>query len=228
MRKLLTLSALALTSILVTGSAFAQGAPPGPPPPGAPPAQGAPPPTEGGEDDGKKIGIGGDLLFVIPLGDLSDASSLQIGPLVRGGYRVIPNLELTARLGYLIGLKKERTIGTGVGTVTVSTGFNLIPIWAGARYFFMDPYAGVYGAAELGLNILAPTTSIGNAGDSLTRIGANLGVGYVISKELPIDIRAQFQIYNLLLKESASGAGFTIDEPTYFGLGISAGYTFQF
>lgn len=89
----------------------------------------------------------------------------------------------------------EKKIGIG--------GDLLIPLWGGARYFFMDPSAGVYGAAELGLNVLVPTTSNGNAGDSLTRIGANLGVGYVIGKELPIDIRAQFQIYNLLLEESS-------------------------
>jgi|GEM_PF-702438 len=222
MRKILALSGVVLTSLLFTGSAFAQGA--APPPAGAPAAEPAP-----AADDDKKIGIGGDLLFVVPLGDLADASGLQIGPVVRGGYRVMPNLELTARIGYLIGLKKERTINFGVGSATVSTGFNLIPIWAGARYFFMEPQAGVYGSAELGLNILAPTVSDGNAGDSITRIGANLGVGYVISKELPIDIRAQFLMYNLLLKESDQTiGGTTISEPTYFGLGISAGYTFQF
>jgi hypothetical protein len=222
MRKILALSGVVLTSLMFTGSALAQGAAPPAPPPGGAPA------ADGGGDD-KKIGIGGDLLFVLPLGDLGDASGPQIGPVLRGGYRVMPNLELTARLGFLLGLKKERSFAIpGLGTATVSSGFNLIPIWAGARYFFMEPQAGLYGAAELGLNILSPTVDNGNAGDSLTRIGANAGVGYVISKELPIDIRAQFQIYNLLLKEEASAGGITISEPTYFGLGISAGYTFQF
>jgi hypothetical protein len=221
MRKILAAAAVALTSIMFTGSAFAQGAPP----PG-----GAGPRPAADSGDEKKIGVGGELLFILPLGDLADASGPQIGPVLRGGYRVMPNLEVTARLGYLFGLKKERSFPTGLGTTaTVSTGFNLIPVWGGARYFFMDPYAGVYGAAELGLNILVPTSSQGSAGDSQTRIGANLGAGYVISKELPIDIRAQFTLYNLLLKESDRNiGGTTISEPTYFGLGLSVGYTAQF
>lgn len=227
MRKILALSGVVLTSLLFTGSAFAQGAAPPAPAGGA-----AAPAADSGGGDEKKIGLGGDLLFVVPLGDLADASGLQIGPVLRGGYRVTPNLEITARLGYLVGLKKDRSVATGVpgvGAVTVSSGFNLIPIWAGARYFFMDPNAGVYGSAEVGLNILSPTVSQGTAGDSLTRLGANLGVGYVISKDLPIDIRANFLIYNLLLKESDKNIGpVTITEPTYFGVGLSAGYTFQF
>jgi len=219
MRNRLAVAAVALTGLLFSRSAFAQR-----PAPGAP----APAPAPAAPAEEKKIGIGGDLLFVIPLGDLGDVSSIQVGPVFRGGYRVIPNLELTARLGYLIGLKKERTFSTGFGNATISAGFNLIPVWGGARYFFMDPSEGLYGAAELGLNVLVRTTSTGTAGDSLTRIGANAGIGYVISKELPIDIRAQFQIYNLLLKESGTVGTTTISEPTYFGVGVSAGYTFQF
>lgn len=224
MRKMLVIAGIALSSLLVTGSAFAQGTPTAPP---APPAPSGGTPNERGEAE-KKIGIGGDLLFLIPLGDLSDASGPQFGPLVRGGYRVIPNLEVTARLGYLIGLKKDRSFNTGLGTLTVSSGFNLIPVWAGARYFFMDPDAGVYGAAEIGLNVLVPTTSSGTAGDSQTRFGANLGAGYVISKELPIDIRAQLTMYNLLGKNDTTVGTTTINEPTYLGIGISGGYTFQF
>ena len=91
----------------------------------------------------------------------------------------------------------------------------------------MDPNAGLYGAAELGLNLIQPRPRSAARPwrlDSSTRIGANLGVGYVISKELPIDIRAQFTMFNLLLKEDVAGTS----EKTQFGLGISGGYTFQF
>jgi len=203
-----------------TGSAFAQGTTP---PTTGTPAVGAPTDASTNEAD-KKIGVGGDLQFVLPLGDLGDASGPLIGPVFRVGYRVMPPLELTLRAGFLFGLTKEQKIGT----VTADTGLNVIPVYVGARYFFMEPYAGVYGAAEFGVNLISPKASVGGKDvdglESQTRFGANLGAGYVISKDLPIDIRAQFMLLNLLGKEDAAGA----EEKTNFGLGLSVGYTFQF
>jgi len=140
-------------------------------------------------------------------------------------YRVIPKLDITGRVGYLVGFRQDA--GSLLGQ-SISTGFNLLPIWAGARYFFMENGAGVYGAAEIGLNVLIPTTSAdGTAPDSRARLGVNVGVGYVISKELPIDLRVQFTMYNLLFKNGADAALLQVDEPNYFGIGLSAGYTFQ-
>lgn len=219
MRKILAVSAVALTSMFFTGSAFAQDTTPNTTPPTTgTPAVGAPTDASTNEAD-KKIGIGGDIQFMLPLGDLGDASGPLIGPVLRAGYRVTPPLELTLRIGYLFGLSKE--------TGPVKTSISMIPIWVGARYFFMEPYAGVYGAAELAVNMITPHAEVGGTsvdGDSSTRFGANLGVGYVISKDLPIDIRAQFMLLNLLGKEDVAG----VEEKTYMGLGLSAGYTFQF
>ena len=213
MRKILALSGVVLTSLLFTGSAFAQGAPP--PPAGAPAAE--PAPAAGGDDE-KKIGVGADLQFMLPLGDLADFTGPLIGPVLRGGYRVMPPLEVTARIGYLFGLSKDQG--------GASTSLSIIPIWAGARYFFMDPQAGLYGAAELGLNLGSSKVEIlgQSQSTSSTRLGFNIGAGYVISKELPIDIRAQFSMINLLLKEEVAGQS----EKTQFALGLSVGYTFQF
>jgi hypothetical protein len=220
MRKILAMTGIAITSMLFTGSAFAQGAPPTT----GTPAPGAPTDTHTDEAD-KKIGLGIEAQFLIPLGDFGKASGPLIGPLVRFGYRVIPNLELTARLGYLFGLGKTPDGAPAGADVSVHT--NLIPIWIGGRYFIMEPYAGLYGAAEIGVNLLSAGGSV--AGKSIdskssTREGFNLGVGYVISKDLPIDIRAQFSMLNLLGKDSTAG----VDEPTAIAIGISAGYTFQF
>ena len=50
------------------------------------------------------------------------------------------------------------------------------------------------------------------------RAGFNLGVGYVLSKDLPIDVRLQFSYLNLI----GTGSG----EPALMGLGLSAGYSF--
>lgn len=220
MRKIVTF-ALAFGSLLCATSAFAQGAPP---PAGAAPgvaanptSADAPAKTDDG-DDGKNIGLGGDLLFLIPTGDLADATGPQIGPVFRAGYRVMPNLEVTGRIGYLFGFSKS----VGAGQFEADTSLSVIPIWAGARYFFMEPKAGLYGAAELGLNFLTAHASVGGvsaSGDTQTRLGANLGAGYVISKELPIDIRAQLSMYNLLGREDG--------ENVSLGIGLSAGYTFQ-
>jgi hypothetical protein len=198
--------------MLFTGSAFAQGAPP------PPPAAGASEPAPSGDED-KKIGIGVEGQFMLPLGDFGDVTGPQIGPLVRFGYRVIPALELTARTGFLFGLSKDQS-------AQVSTSVSNIPIWLGARYFFMEPYAGLYGAAEFALNLMTVHSTVkilgqdASASTGFTREGFNIGAGYVISKELPIDIRAQFSMLNLLGKETG--------ETTQLALGISAGYTFQF
>ena len=208
MRKILALSGVVLTSLLFTGSAFAQGAAP------APAAGGTAPANDSVSSDDKKMTLGIDAQFMLPVGDLADATGPQIGPLVRFGYRVIPALELTGRVGYLFGLSKE------VGPFKSS--LSNIPIWVGARYFFMDAPAGFYGAAELAINLMSAKIEAGgqSASTSVTREGINLGVGYVISKELPIDLRAQFSLLNLLGKET--------NETSFTAIGISAGYSFFF
>ncbi|MGH7294435.1 MAG: outer membrane beta-barrel protein [Polyangiaceae bacterium] len=170
-------------------------------------------------DDDKKITVGGDLQFVLPIGDMANFTGPQIGVLLRGGYRVIPPLELTGRIGYLFGLDKSQ--GNGL-----SKNFSNIPIWVGARYFFMDAPAGLYGAAEVGLNAQTAHAS-GNVGGvsvsgsaGATREGFNIGAGYVVSQDLPIDIRVQFSDFNLL--------GTNSGEKAELGIGVSAGYCFFF
>lgn len=164
------------------------------------------------------VGVGGDLQFVIPVGDLSDATGPQLGPLLRGGYRVLPELEVTGRIGYLFGFSKSQSF---MGT-EVSSSVNLIPIWGGARYFFMQPDAGLYAGAEIGLNFLVSSGSAGgiSSSNTNTRFGYNLGAGYVLSPDLPIDFRAQFMHYNLIGTSSGESAA--------LGIGLSAGYTYTF
>ena len=169
--------------------------------------------------DDKKIVVGGDVQFMLPLNsDFSNVSGPWIGAVVHGGYRVTPALEVTARIGYLAGLSKSNG--------PLSSSISDIPIWVGARYYFMNAPAGLYGAAEIGLNdmTLKASETVGgqsvSASTGLTREGFNVGAGYVISPDLPIDIRAQFMYLNLLGTDSG--------EKALFGLGISAGYSFFF
>jgi len=177
----------------------------------------------------KKIGVGADAMVVIPVGDLSDVSGPQLGILGRFGYRVIPKLEVTGRAGYIYGFKKGLAAGIPGGE-NVKSGVSSIPIWAGARYFFMDNSpAGLYAGAEIGLNFLTQRFEGENGASQshgTTRFGLNLAVGYVISPELPIDIRAQFIHYNLLGKDSGDDL-VNGSESALLGFGLGVGYTFQ-
>jgi hypothetical protein len=173
--------------------------------------------------DDKKIVVGGDVQFMLPLNsDFSNASGPWIGAVVHGGYRVTPALEVTARVGYLAGLSKSQSTTIGGTTISASSSISDIPVWIGARYYFMNAPAGLYGAAEIGINAMTAKESVGGASVSAgeTREGFNVGAGYVISPDLPIDIRAQFMYLNLLGTENG--------EKALFGLGISAGYSFFF
>lgn len=173
-------------------------------------------------DDDKKLTVGVDAQFLLPLNsDFSNGSGPWIGGLARAGYRVIPPLEVTARIGYLAGLSKSESV---LGQ-SVSSSISDIPLWIGARYFFgvpSDAPAGLYGAAEIAFNFMTAHESANGVSVSSgeTREGFNLGVGYVLSQDLPIDFRVQFSDLNLL--------GTNSGEPSLLGLGLSVGYSFFF
>ena len=182
-----------------------------------------------------QLSLGGDLQLIIPVGDLSNGTGPLIGVVARGGYRFIPPLEVTARIGYLAGLDKSQSTSVLGQTYTASSHLSNVPIWLGARYFFMlhDPPppaalptpAGLYAAGEIALNFMTASASGGGFSSSQgeTRVGFNLGAGYVISPrswEGSIDIRAQFSDLNLLGTNSGERAA--------LGIGVSAGYTFFF
>ena len=193
------LAQVAVTSLFLAANAAAQGT-----------QEAAPAPES-------KVSVGGDLLFVVPVGTLGDATGPLLGPLVRGGYRVTLPVEITARAGYLFGLGKDQGGGA-------TTRLSMIPVWVGARYFVLDPHAGPYAAGEIGLNLLQlhldpdPGSIADEAKKLRARVGFDLGFGYVVSKTLPIDFRVQFTHFNLLGTETGDKA--------FLGLGLSAGYTF--
>ena len=184
------------------------------PPAPAPSLAPAPSPDE----SPKRFGLGVDAQFMLPVGDFTKYTGVQLGPLLRLGYRVVPRLEITLRSGYLFGL--NTTAGAGF-----SLNVSNIPIWAGARYFFTDASAGFYGAAEIGANLMLShfdangTEAVASGSAALDRGGFNLGAGYVLSKDLPIDVRLQLSYLNLIAADDGGSALLTI--------GLSAGYTFQ-
>lgn len=190
-------------------------------PPGVTPAPGSPADPSTNEAD-KRIGVGIDLVFIIPLGAFDRQTGLPIGPVVRFGYRVLPPLEVSMRAGYLFALAKDQQAG-------VVAKLDILPVWLSVRYFLLRPFVGPYVAADVGANLYLPAVEPpppGAAGDMVTegrwRFGANFGAGYVVSDSLPIDFRAQLVLPNLVGKDSNLG------EKTHVGIGGGVGYTLQF
>lgn len=157
------------------------------------------------------VGIGGDIVFLVPIGAFADNTGPQLGPLLHIVWPAARKLELTMRGGYLFGFPK--TVGTRTSAsvdIAVLTTF-------GARYFFTARPLGFYGAGEIGANLFSPQSNVGNS-ELLFRLGTNFGVGYVISKHLPLDFRGQLSVHNLL--------GQKFGEATWLSIGVSAGYMF--
>lgn len=190
------------------------------PRPSPPPPSSAPDASLG--DAEKKTTVGADVLVLLPISELRDLTGPLIGPVLGAGYRTGGSLELTLRTGYLYGTTIDHLAG--------NTRLSVIPVWAGARYFIFHPDAGLYGAGELGLNVLLPTLERppgaqffeDPADRPAVRVGANAGIGYVISKDVPLDIRGQLTLLSLQRKDST-----TILESTYFAVGLSAGFAFH-
>lgn len=169
--------------------------------------------------DDKRIGVGGDLLFTLPLGDYGDVTGPQIGGSIRLGYYVVPRFEAYVRAGYLHGLSKEQ----GAGPFTIKTSISNIPIMLGGRYFVLEDFAGLFVNAEVGVNMFKAKVELGGQsqdGDTETRFGLNAGAGYVISRELPISIGAQFSVLNLAGKEEG--------EKTLTAINFLVGYEARF
>ena len=191
-----------------------------PPTPGTEPAPGAPSdPTT--NETGKRIGVGVDVLLVAPVSDFAEMTGPLAGPVLRFGYRVIPLLEIALRAGYLFGTKRT--------TDGVLTKVDILPLWVGARLFMWKPFVGPYATLEAGMNSLLPTldppptTASGERQSELRRrFGGNMGFGFLVSQDLPIDVRAQVMLLNLIGRTESLG------EKMNVGVSLGAGYTLQF
>lgn len=203
--------------------AQADGTKPTPPPPtpGITPLPGAPSDPSTNEAD-KRIGVGIDGMFLLPLGNYADQTGPLVGPVLRFGYRFVPRLETSIRAGYLFAIAKDQ--GNGV-----RTSLDLMPIWLELRLFLTNAFIGPYVSAAFGMNMYLPLVEPplpGPQGDKITelrrRFGANLGFGYVVSSSFPIDVRAQLIMPNLIGQDAA------LKEKTHIGVSLGIGYTLQF
>jgi hypothetical protein len=117
------------------------------------------------------VGVDGD--FGIPLGNYSDVNGIGGGFLLTGEYPVMPQLGLTARVGFQY--HSDKDVGLGINAHVHS-----IPFLFGAKYYFMPDRQGFFGAAEMGLfDLIAGASSGGqSASASEVKFGLGVGVGY--------------------------------------------------
>jgi hypothetical protein len=153
----------------------------------------------------KKITIGADVAFVLPLGDWGDATSIGIGILARAEYAINPKLALVGMPGYIFHLSKS--VDAGAGSVDMST--TEIPIFLGARYLVTPQ---IFATAMTGLNFCWATMG-DSSSDTQTRIPLYIGGGYKMGK---IEFGAAFILPNLLLQDDG--------EKTQMGILAHVGY----
>ena len=193
---------IAAATVAMSGVAIAQDAPAGEPAP-AP----APPPAAGPEaaPPAKKMTIGADLAFVLPLSDYSDAADFALGGLGRFEYAVNDMISATARVGYI--WNSAKTDGVSIG---------MIPVMVGGTYKVGTSGLSAYG--ELGLTNIRVSVDVGgvSASDSKTKFAIGAGVGYQMDK---IKARAGFWMPGSL--DNGNGGSTTL-----FGLMASVGYDF--
>jgi hypothetical protein len=188
MRKLSALIVVALLTL--AGSARAQEEAPAAAPAGdaaaAPAADVAPAPAPAPAAGGMGLIIGADFAFQLPLGNMADATGMGFGGLVRGEYKLMPNLNLTLRAGYIYSLKKEQA--------GVKFSVNNIPIWVGGKFFITDM---IYAGAEVGVNMMTFKSEGSLLGISMegssseNKFGGNVGAGVLLGD---LDVRAQLLV----------------------------------
>lgn len=174
----------------------------------------------------KRWSVARDFAAALPVGAIAADSGPMVGPLVRIGFQATPNLELGMRSGYLYGLDKEIAPGQ-------ATALSSIPIVASARWFLaatafgagVGPYAGVEAGANLLRRRYRTTAESGlleldfDAKESKWTAGTTVGVGWVFSRKVPIDLRAQIAAIDLLSGRGATNA---------IAVGATAGWTIYF
>lgn len=161
--------------------------------------------------DMKKNAIGADVGVLLPIGNLSDATGLMLGGVVKYERELSPKLGLTGRIGYFYGLSKS------VGPI--SYGLSDLPVWVGARYYFMGGDQGVHAGAEVGLNywmarvggfsetVGGITISVPSSTASKAYFGLNIPVGYKIGD---LDIQAQYSILDIGHAGDSMAVGLTV------------------
>lgn len=116
--------------------------------------------------------VGGDLAFVLPLGDYADGVNAAFGLFGRFEFGLSSQLFATGRLGFLYHLVDSDPDG--------DFSLTMIPIYGGIRYNLEPTGGGLFLLGELGLNIVRVSVSFlgTEISDTDTNVSLNLGAGF--------------------------------------------------
>lgn len=135
-----------------------------------------------------KLSYNAGVEAAIPLGDFSKTNSFGIGATAQADYSLMSNLDLTLNAGYITFSGKSETI---LGVAVKYGSVNVIPVMAGARYWFNDK---VYGSAQLGLSFWSVSgTSSGTNAGSENNVTWAPGIGYKFSN---VDVLLKYNSIN--------------------------------
>lgn len=143
----------------------------------------------------QKLGIG--IIGGIPT---SDAYNVALGADLRYQFNVDKQLSIPVTAGYTH-LKGKEIGNTGIDVPS----YGYIPVKVGAKYFFNDSGAGVYGLAELG-------AGFGTKDGSGTAFVYSPALGYAWSNGIDLGVK-----YEGLARNSTSTG--------YFGLRLAYGFS---
>jgi hypothetical protein len=125
----------------------------------------------------EKFFVGTELEFGLPIGTYSDVNGVGGALMLTGEYPVMPELSLTARVGFQFHTDKNIP---AVGDAHVHS----IPVLLGGKYYLMQDRQGLFGALEVGMfDLMTGVTSGGVSGSSNDiKFGTGLGVGYAMKQ----------------------------------------------
>lgn len=141
------------------------------------------------------VSIGGNI--ALPIGDWSDFANLGFGGTATYERSFAPNIVGQAYAGYLTFGGKDADVQG------FSYSYSMIPIMAGAKYFF-QPGKGLYANALLGLTIVSADVDVPAAyqgygfdgSTSSTEFSLGVGAGYEmpVGGKNAVDISAHFML----------------------------------
>lgn len=158
------------------------------------------------------LGVGANL--ALPMGTFNDIAGMGFGGGAQFEYMLSPNISGTVSATYLMFGEKDLA---GIAKYS----YSIIPIQAGAKYYF----GNFYGLAEIGINLVSLSVDIpartfmgvtipgSSASSSASEFGFGFGAGYVLPMgKNSLDISAKYQNY------ASSTAAINIGVAYKFGL----------
>lgn len=135
------------------------------------------------------VGVGGNL--ALPMGSFGDAANMGFGGGAKFEYTLQSNLHLTASAQYLMFGAKDDIVGVE---------WSIIPILAGAKYYFGQNF---YSMAEVGMNLYNTKATINLPFFGKTTVeasGSDFGFAGGVGYELPmgknaLDLSVKYQSY---------------------------------